>query len=197
MTARGQETVNKILDATLSILRTQGYSGLTTNHVAALSGIKVGSLYRFFTNKEAIVIALIERWQSSIIKTIDTYILQQPATMSFTQILQGLILINAEQEYSDNAAYQEVILAASTVPVLKTIAKQHRMRIARRLLPVYKRHSSGRKTQAEVLEFSEFLHGLISAALSELSDLTPKARARQMVWLNEMVASAVNSFEST
>lgn len=197
VTARGQMTVDKILDATLRILQSQGYNALTTNHVADLAGIRVGSLYRFFSNKEAIVIALVERWFSSIVKTTDNYIASQPGTVSFTHMLQGLFLVNAEQEYNNNAAYQEVLLATSTVPVLKSIGQDHQRRVASRMVPVYKRCSKGIKSNAEVLEFAVFMHGLLSTALSQLADLKPKARARHMLWTEKMIVAAVSSFESS
>jgi AcrR family transcriptional regulator len=197
VTERGEKSVQKILDATLHILQTQGYGALTTNHVAAQSGIKVGSLYRFFANKESIVIALFERWHSSILSTTDEYIAQQPPSVSFARVLQGLIWANADQEYTNSAAYREVWLAASTVPELKTVTDAHRKRIANRIVHVYKHHATGKKTNAEVFEFALFLHGLVSAALSQLSELKPVVRARQMTWIEQMVAAAVRSFEST
>lgn len=39
----------------------RGYEGATTNHIADVAGVSVGSLYQYFPNKAAIVRALIER----------------------------------------------------------------------------------------------------------------------------------------
>jgi hypothetical protein len=111
--------------------------------------------------------------------------------------LHGLISVNAEQEYTNSAAYREVWLAASTVPELKTIAIAHQKRIANRVVQVYKRHSAGNKTRVEIVEFAMFLHGLVSAALSQLTELKPKARVRRMMWIDQMVTAAVKSFEQS
>ena len=39
----------------------RGFSGLTTNHVAAKAGVSVGTLYEWFPGKEALVAALVDR----------------------------------------------------------------------------------------------------------------------------------------
>lgn len=58
---RSRATVDAVLAATARILVKRGYLGLTTNAVAELAGISIGSLYQYFPNKEALVSALIER----------------------------------------------------------------------------------------------------------------------------------------
>jgi len=54
-------TVNAILDATAHILIRQGYAKLTTNAVAELAGVSIGSLYQYFPNKKALLVALYQR----------------------------------------------------------------------------------------------------------------------------------------
>jgi AcrR family transcriptional regulator len=59
--ARSKATVDTILQATTRVLVKQGFDGLTTNAVAAAAGVSIGSLYQYFPNKEALVLALIDR----------------------------------------------------------------------------------------------------------------------------------------
>jgi len=59
--ARSKATVDTILDATTRVLVKQGFDGLSTNAVASSAGVSIGSLYQYFPNKEALVLALIER----------------------------------------------------------------------------------------------------------------------------------------
>jgi AcrR family transcriptional regulator len=53
--------VDAILDATARVLVKDGYEGTTTNRVAALAGVSVGSLYQYFPNREALVAGVIDR----------------------------------------------------------------------------------------------------------------------------------------
>jgi AcrR family transcriptional regulator len=54
-------TYNSMLDATARLLETTGFAGLTTNHVAELAGVSIGSLYEYFPDKETIVAELARR----------------------------------------------------------------------------------------------------------------------------------------
>jgi AcrR family transcriptional regulator len=53
--------VDLLLSAAARVLVKHGYDGATTNRIAEVAGVSVGSLYQYFPNKEAIVAALIER----------------------------------------------------------------------------------------------------------------------------------------
>jgi len=56
--ARAQATVRAILDATSKVLVERGYHALSTNLVARVAGVSIGSLYQYFPSKEALVTAL-------------------------------------------------------------------------------------------------------------------------------------------
>jgi AcrR family transcriptional regulator len=59
--ARSRFTVDAILDAAARVFEAHGYVGGTTNRIAERAGVSVGSLYEYFPNKDAIVVALAER----------------------------------------------------------------------------------------------------------------------------------------
>lgn len=58
---RAIETYNRILDVSTRLLTELGVDGLTTNLIAAEADIKVPTLYRYFPNKYAVLMALGER----------------------------------------------------------------------------------------------------------------------------------------
>ena len=53
--ARSRVTVDAIVQAATCILTEDGWDGLTTNAIAERAGVNIGSLYRFFPNKEAVI----------------------------------------------------------------------------------------------------------------------------------------------
>jgi AcrR family transcriptional regulator len=59
--ARAQDTVEVILEATAQILRRKGRAALNTNYIAECAGISVGTLYQYFPDKEAILLAMARR----------------------------------------------------------------------------------------------------------------------------------------
>jgi AcrR family transcriptional regulator len=58
---RSRATVDAILAATARVLVEAGYEHATTNRVAQAAGVSVGSLYQYFPNKEALVLAVVRR----------------------------------------------------------------------------------------------------------------------------------------
>ena len=65
--ARARATVDVILRATAHILSAEGYSALTTNRVAEVAGVSIGSLYQYFPNKQTLVSALIDKHCEALI----------------------------------------------------------------------------------------------------------------------------------
>lgn len=59
---RGQRRRNLILDTAADLLAQGGPEAINTNALAERAGISVGSVYQYFSNKEAILTALGERY---------------------------------------------------------------------------------------------------------------------------------------
>ena len=57
---RSQVTVTAILDAAARVFEERGFEAGTTNHVAEVAGVSIGSLYEYFPNKDAMVVALVD-----------------------------------------------------------------------------------------------------------------------------------------
>lgn len=56
--ARARATHATILEAAARILDSEGERGFTTNRVAARAGVSIGTLYQYFPNKQAILVAM-------------------------------------------------------------------------------------------------------------------------------------------
>ncbi len=64
MQARSRERLRRVLDAADEVLAGEGPDAFTTTRVAEAAGVSVGSIYRFFPDKAAIVEALAVRYWS-------------------------------------------------------------------------------------------------------------------------------------
>ena len=64
--ARSQEMVEILLQATARIFRREGRKHLTTNRVAEVAGVSVGSLYQYFPNKESLAETVRERYDAQL-----------------------------------------------------------------------------------------------------------------------------------
>jgi AcrR family transcriptional regulator len=92
--SRAEYTVAAILEAAAGILETRGMEGLNTNLVAQLAGVSVGSLYQYFTNKDALIVALCLREKASFYAEAEDA-LKQPTGQT---ALKYLISVSARQQ---------------------------------------------------------------------------------------------------
>jgi AcrR family transcriptional regulator len=63
---RARQKLELILEAAVRILDKEGMDALTTNRVAEVAGISIGTLYQYFSDKRAIVDALARREMQSV-----------------------------------------------------------------------------------------------------------------------------------
>lgn len=68
---RSRARVELILDAAERTFGELGYGRTTTNHIADAAGISVGSLYRWFPDKEAIAAQLVDRYLDELSERAD------------------------------------------------------------------------------------------------------------------------------
>lgn len=61
--ARSRATWEAIVEAAARIVAERGLAGFNTNAVAERAGVSIGSLYQYFPNKDALMVALIARQQ--------------------------------------------------------------------------------------------------------------------------------------
>lgn len=58
---RSEFTFGAILDAAARLFQEHGYAGTTTNKIAELAGVSIGTLYHYVPDKDALLYALAER----------------------------------------------------------------------------------------------------------------------------------------
>ena len=59
--ARSRALVDAILEATARLLVAEGYEAVTTNRIAEVAGVSIGSLYQYFPSLGSLVVALYDR----------------------------------------------------------------------------------------------------------------------------------------
>jgi AcrR family transcriptional regulator len=97
--ARGKERVRVILAAALELFQQYGLEEVTTNDIAAQAKIPIGSLYRYYPNKDAIMVALTELYVDDLTKIFDDIGKHQMLPyLSWDEVL--LLMVDAWVTYS-------------------------------------------------------------------------------------------------
>jgi AcrR family transcriptional regulator len=73
---RAQQTVEAVLDAVVVVLKREGIAGVTTNRIAEVAGVSIGSVYQYFPDKTAIFTALHDRHAAAIGRLIETRLVE-------------------------------------------------------------------------------------------------------------------------
>lgn len=68
---RSVATVEAIYDATIQVLLKNGDERLTTVQVAQRAGVSVGTLYQYFPNKQALLLAVLERHMLRTVEAVE------------------------------------------------------------------------------------------------------------------------------
>jgi len=89
---RSRLTVNAILEATARILIREGFDKASTNRIAEVAGVSVGSLYQYFPSKEAIVAALIDRHNQAVMQAIQGE-LAEAVNLPMEQAVRKLVAV--------------------------------------------------------------------------------------------------------
>ncbi len=87
---RAKVTVEAILESVVKILKRHGVEAVTTNRIAEVAGVSVGSVYQYFPDKRAIFLALHDRHVEQVGRLVESTVVAQ-AGASLEDLLRALI----------------------------------------------------------------------------------------------------------
>ncbi len=97
--ARSRKRYQYIVDTAAALFAQHGIAQVTTNHIADSAEISIGSIYRFFPNKEAIIEALVEQYmteaQQVFPSELDTSV---PITAVIRHVLTGFMQFSRQKQ---------------------------------------------------------------------------------------------------
>jgi AcrR family transcriptional regulator len=99
---RSRRTVERILEAAARIFHEQGYSGATTNDIADEAEVSVGSLYQYFPNKDALLVALTTQHIEDTTAGLADLLSGLDAEAGFDRILRTVVGFLVEQHDLDD-----------------------------------------------------------------------------------------------
>jgi AcrR family transcriptional regulator len=120
---RGQQRVERILDAAAQEFARVGFEAATTNAIARRARTSVGSLYQFFPNKEAILYALTDRYAAKMRELHDRVLGEQahrlPPPMFFDRLVEGIAAFHRSEP-----GFRTLFYGSTTSPHLTAAARQ-------------------------------------------------------------------------
>jgi AcrR family transcriptional regulator len=106
--ARARATIEAMLDAAAHILGARGRAGITTNAVAEMAGVSIGSLYQYFPNKLALIEAVRRRHFDEVLAVLraatDTAI---PRARRIESLVDGMIAVHGRSPAAHRVLLEE------------------------------------------------------------------------------------------
>ncbi len=166
--ARAAETVSSIVEAAAQILETGGMAAFTTNAVAERAGVSIGTLYQYFSDKNALVMALAREETGAALVEV-ARALQGGADPSIEgrarAVVRAIIHAFRGRQRARKAVLQAILAQGSSVELMTPIASF----IARagEMLGSGSDSTLGRLTEQQVFVISRSLMGVVRAAVLE------------------------------
>lgn len=113
--SRSQQTVDLILDTAAELFVNIGYENATTNAIAEKAKISIGALYRYFPDKDAVLKALAERYQSQVRLLFATLFVADAKYLP-PEILLDRLIDPFLAMYIQYPAYAHILLGADVSP---------------------------------------------------------------------------------
>jgi AcrR family transcriptional regulator len=124
---RSRLTVNALLEATARILIREGFDKASTNRIAEVAGVSVGSLYQYFPSKEALVAALIERHNQEVMQAVQ-HELAEAVDLPMEQAVRKLVWVAVKAHRIDPSLHRvlaEQIPRVGRLEKLETFNRQN------------------------------------------------------------------------
>lgn len=171
--ARSKATVDAILEATTRVLKTDGYEKASTNRIAKVAGVSVGSLYQYFPNKQALILALLERHAERQAMTVAS-LLGGMQDAPLDQLVRRVVEALLAAHRVDPELHRVIMEQIPGVEAVREIRKMEKLLTALVTSEIDKRQSETRPLPDPELTTFVLIHtveGLTHAAVLERPDL--------------------------
>ncbi|WP_341368079.1 TetR/AcrR family transcriptional regulator [Yoonia sp. BS5-3] len=158
---RSQEKVDRILNTTLEMLASDPLQSVGTKSIAAQSGVSVGTIYRFFPNKEAIYYELYQRWLGQSLAALDQLIDNLQGDVTLEEFTDAFLQVMSDHELNANG-YWHLRMAMGVSRKLIDLEAKHRMDVGRRI--VLLQNTFGKLPHAQIAPQVMFLQNEITIA---------------------------------
>jgi AcrR family transcriptional regulator len=135
---RSQQRVDLILDTAAFLFTELGYENATTNAIAERAGISIGSLYRYFPDKDAILRALTERYRTEIFELYDQAFTADVIYLPLPVLLDRLIDPFLEKHLAC-PVYTHIMLGADVSPEIAAAVYEMEQESIRRIAELFLR----------------------------------------------------------
>jgi len=166
---RSLARAQQILAVTASLLDEVGFDALTTILIARRMNISVGTLYHYFPNKHAIMVAMAEQWLREVERSLVEIERWQLAELSPRDFVDRLVERQLEV-YRAQQGILHLVQAMFSVPELRELDQRHDALVISRMTEAFARFGMhGTTTELGRLSrtYLELTHALLLVVVNQ------------------------------
>jgi AcrR family transcriptional regulator len=167
---RSRQTVEDVLAAVPLVIKRYGAASITTNRIAEVTGVSIGSLYQYFPDKGAIFSALHERHVGETRRILEQNIATHAAS-TFSESVVDLVEELVDIHCAESELHQVISTSINDGP------EQFRLALRATLEPSLARNES-KNTNSILYVLPSLIEGVVhGATLSKFTSCEAKAEA--------------------
>lgn len=176
--ARSRQRVNQILDAAAQVFEEVGYDAASTELISTRAETSIGSLYRFFPDKSAILYALAERYaqqmQELAAAKMNASMVRQPLAQVLSDIIDAF-----DSFYTSQPSRRMVMLQSRVSAEIQMVNRQADREIVKQIEAFFALRQP--KMPTEQLQLAALVSVEIAGTLQLLSLAQDDKRRQQLV----------------
>ncbi len=178
---RARQTVDAVLDAAIRVLKREGFGAITTNRIAEVAGVSIGSVYQYFPDKRAIFVALHQRHVEEMDRLVGIKLVEH-ANSSLEDLVRGLVEAVVEAHAADPELH-ELLLTQVPHRVDGTQGFAMRLHGAFRLAIAAKHHDLKKHRDLDKIVFivANMVEALSHAAALQRPDNLSRAEVEEEI----------------
>ena len=184
--SRSRETVARIRSAAAHIIETEGLPRLNSNRIAAVANVSVGTLYKFFPNKQAILASVVAEWNEERERSLREIARLNPSATLSEQI-EGWFRYYVETPASHVLTTSR---ALQFYPELGVVDQEYKARSVAPIIQALRRDGCG-LDPAALQGAATAIHDLGSYLLSRIVEPEGEARETRMAWSLMLMRAAI------
>jgi AcrR family transcriptional regulator len=173
--ARSAASVEAILEATIQVLLEHGKMKLTTTRVAARAGVSVGTLYQYFSNKSALLQALLRQKLNGVAAALEK-VSEEMRGAPLPEMAEALVAAFVAAKFKHPEASVALYAVAEDLEG-KAIAREMQVRATKAIVNMLR--SSSEKVSGNPEVIAQTLQGAMSGVSRATLELGVKRGAME------------------
>jgi AcrR family transcriptional regulator len=184
--SRSRNTVARIREAAAWIIETEGLPRLNSNRIAEVAKVSVGTLYKFFPNKQAILASVVAEWNAERERSITEIARLNPSASLSEQIEDWF-------RYFVETPAAHVLMTARALqfyPELNVVDEAYKARSVNLIVEALRRDGCTLDPPA-LQRVAASIHDLGLYLLSRVIEMKGERREAQLVWSLMLMRAAI------